>query len=225
MIDSGVSSTALDVIAALRVVPVVVIPDAARAHDLAGALVAGGLPIAEVTLRTDVALEALRAMAQVPGLCAGAGTVVTAAQVDRVVDAGAQFVVSPGLSPSVAARCGEHGVPYLPGVATATEIMAALDLGIELVKFFPAEQLGGLATIRALHAPFPSVSFVPSGGIDVDLAPAYLAHPAVTAVGGSWMVPPPLVTAGDWVGIADLASAALTLAAWGRTPARGQTRA
>ena len=181
-----------------RVVPVVVLDDPARADDLGAALVAGGLPVAEATFRTPHAAAVLRRLADRGDLVVGAGTVITAEQVDRAHDAGARFVVSPGLSADVVRRCQALGLPVFPGVSTATEIIAALDLGLDTVKFFPAEAYGGLATVKALAAAFPQVRFMPTGGITAASAPDYLAHPSVVAVGGSWMVAPDLLAAGDW---------------------------
>jgi 2-dehydro-3-deoxyphosphogluconate aldolase/(4S)-4-hydroxy-2-oxoglutarate aldolase len=182
----------------LRVIPVVVLHDPAAADDLGAALVAGGLPIAEVTFRTEGAATVLRRLAQRGDLTVGAGTVITAAQVDQAYEAGAKFVVSPGLSSAVVRRCQALNLPVIPGVSTATEIIAALDLGLDTVKFFPAEASGGLPTVKALSAAFPQVKFVPTGGITAQSAPAYLAHPAVAAVGGSWMVAPDLLAAKKW---------------------------
>jgi len=198
-----------EVLAELRLLPVIVLPKADGARALGEALVDGGLPIAEVTFRTDAAEDAIRTMSSVDGLLVGAGTVTTPEQVDRASAAGARFVVSPGLSGAVVHRCAELDLPVTPGVATATDITAALDLGLDVVKFFPAEAMGGLATIRALAAPFPSVRFVPTGGITAESAPRYLAHPSVLAVGGSWMVPAALIAAGDWPAIRALAQRAL----------------
>jgi 2-dehydro-3-deoxyphosphogluconate aldolase/(4S)-4-hydroxy-2-oxoglutarate aldolase len=198
----------LSAVVARRVLPVIALSDAADASPLANALVAGGLPVAEVTFRTPAALEALRVMSE--RLLVGAGTVVHADQVDEAVAAGARFVVSPGLSEAVVRRCRSMGIPVIPGVATATEVMAALDLGIDLVKFFPAEASGGVATISALAAPFPGVRFVPTGGIGPEQLPAYLAHPAVAAVGGSWMVAPSLIARRDFAEVTRLTRAALT---------------
>jgi len=181
-----------------RVVPVVVLDDPGRADDLGAALVAGGLPVAEATFRTPEAAAVLRRLAARSDLLVGAGTVITAAQVDLAHDAGARFVVSPGLSASVVRRCQELDLPVFPGVSTPTEIIAALDLGLDTVKFFPAEANGGLATIKALSSAFPQVRFVPTGGITAETAPSYLAHEAVAAVGGSWMVAPDLLSTGQW---------------------------
>ena len=206
----------MDVLSALssaRLVPVVVLDDASDADDLAGALVAGGLPVAEVTFRTAAAQDSIRAMADRGDILVGAGTVLTAAQVDQAVAAGASFVVSPGLSRAVVERCQEHGVLVLPGAITATEIQAALELGLTTVKFFPAGTSGGAPAIKALSAPFVGVSFVPTGGVGPNNLGDYLSLPSVVAVGGSWMVPNTLVTAGDFAGIAQLTADAVALAA------------
>jgi 2-dehydro-3-deoxyphosphogluconate aldolase/(4S)-4-hydroxy-2-oxoglutarate aldolase len=170
-------------------VPVVVIDDARSADPLGDALVAGGLPVAEVTFRTVAGVESLRRLADRGDLLVGAGTVLTPAQVDEAVRAGAAFVVSPGLSRGVVERCLEHGVLPLPGAVTAAEIQAALELGLTTVKFFPAESSGGAAAVKALSAPFTGVRFMPTGGIGPANLGEYLALPAVRAVGGSWMVP------------------------------------
>jgi 2-dehydro-3-deoxyphosphogluconate aldolase / (4S)-4-hydroxy-2-oxoglutarate aldolase len=196
----------------VRIIPVVVIDSPRSAPPLAAALTAGGLPCAEVTLRTPAALDAIQAMAGGPDLLVGAGSVVTAGQVDQAVDAGARFVVSPGLSEAVLARCHARGVPALPGVATASEIMRALDAGLDLVKLFPAAQLGGPAGLRSLAAPFPSLRFVPTGGIGLDNLAAYLAQDAVAAVGGSWMVSPDLLRAGRFDEIRRLTRSAVNAA-------------
>jgi 2-dehydro-3-deoxyphosphogluconate aldolase/(4S)-4-hydroxy-2-oxoglutarate aldolase len=215
--DGAVSETVKndDVVEALRrdrILPVVVIDDPAAATDLAAALAAGGLRFAEVTFRTAGAAEALAAMAAHPDLIVGAGTVVSTGQVDTAIASGARFAVSPGFDSAVVEYCQSRDLPVFPGVATATDIQAALRHGVETVKFFPAEALGGLPLITALAAPFPGVSFIPTGGIDVSNAPAYLRHPAVSAVGGSWMVPRARIEAGDWDGVAALAAQARALA-------------
>lgn len=191
--------TVLETLAAHRLVPVVVVDGAEQGARLADALVAGGLPVAEITLRTAGGLDAIRAVAaNQPDVIVGAGTVTTASQVDDVVAAGARFVVSPGLSEAVVRRAQEHGIPVLPGVATPTEIMAALDLGVEVVKLFPASVVGGPSAIKAFAAPFPQLRFVPTGGVNADNLGDYLGLKPVLAVGGSWMVEKSLVTAGDW---------------------------
>lgn len=196
-----------------KVVPVIALEDAGHAERLGQALVAGNLPIAEVTFRTAAAGEAIRVMAQNPDLLVGAGTVINVDQVEQAVAAGAKFVVSPGFSPKVAERCAEHGIPLFPGVASATEIIMALDAGITTVKFFPASTSGGAPAIKALAAPFPQVRFVPTGGISPDNLADYLAIPAVEACGGSWMVPGKAIAAGDFATITQLASEAVALAA------------
>jgi len=181
-----------------RIVPVVVLADSAGAEPLAGALVAGGLHCVEVTFRTDAAADVIRAMAARPELVVGAGTVLTTEQAEQAVAAGARFVVSPGFGPAVVRRCQELGVPVFPGIATATEIQMALDAGLDTVKFFPAEQLGGVGMVKALSAPFRTVRFIPTGGVDTGNLADYLAVASVLAVGGTWMVAPDLLAAGDW---------------------------
>lgn len=190
-----------------RVIPVVVIDDAHSARPLADALVAAGLPLAEITFRTDSAEQAVRVLAERDDLVVGAGSIRTADQVDRAVGVGARFIVSPGLSAAVVERCRVLDVPVLPGVATPTEIMQALDLGVDVVKLFPAGLLGGPAAVRDLAAPFPSVRFVPTGGVGPGNVGEYLALPAVVAVGGSWMVGRDLLRAGDFDQIRQLAAA------------------
>jgi len=198
---------------ATKVVPVIALKDVARAAALGEALVAGNLPIAEVTFRTAAAAESIAVMARDERLLVGAGTVVSVDQVDQAVEAGARFVVSPGFSVAVAQRCADHGIPLLPGVATATEIMMALDAGITTVKFFPAGTSGGAPAIKGLSAPFPHVRFVPTGGVSPDNLADYLALPAVEACGGSWMVPSAAVDAGDFDTVTRLAGEAVQLAA------------
>jgi 2-dehydro-3-deoxyphosphogluconate aldolase / (4S)-4-hydroxy-2-oxoglutarate aldolase len=180
------------------VVPVVVLDDPEHALPLGEALLAGGIDVIEITLRTDAGLEAIRRLATLPGMHVGAGTVLVPDQVDDVAAAGARFVVSPGLAEPVVRRCRAVGVPALPGVATASDLMLAAELGLDEVKFFPAAQLGGPAAIRALAAPFRDVAFLPSGGVNADTMGDYLALAAVPAVSGSWMVDPVLVRAGRW---------------------------
>ncbi|MGV8845933.1 bifunctional 4-hydroxy-2-oxoglutarate aldolase/2-dehydro-3-deoxy-phosphogluconate aldolase [Tessaracoccus sp.] len=204
----------MDVLAALaeaRLVPVVVLDDAADAAPLAAALVAGGLPVAEVTFRTGAAEESIRVMSARGDILVGAGTVLTSAQVDAAVAAGAKYIVSPGLSRAVVERCQEHGVLALPGAVTATEIQAALELGLTTVKFFPAGTSGGAPAIAALAAPFGSLRFVPTGGIGPANLHEYLAIPAVLAVGGSWMVPRDAVRAGKFSEITRVTEQAVAL--------------
>jgi len=203
---------ALAALRAARLVPVVVIDDAADADGLGEAIVAGGLPVAEVTFRTAAAEEAIRVLAARGDVLVGAGTVLTVAQVDQAVAAGASYVVSPGLSRAVVERCAEHGVLALPGAVTATEVQAALELGLTTVKFFPAGTSGGAPAIAALAAPFAGVGFVPTGGVGPANLHEYLAIPAVAAVGGSWMVPRDRIRAGDVDGITRLVADAVALA-------------
>lgn len=191
----------LDAVLARGVIPVVSLDNPATAADVGQALVAGGLPVAEVTLRSELAEECLHRMAQVPHLLVGAGTVVRPDQVDRVHQAGARFVVSPGLDPQIVERCRELGLAVLPGVATATEVQSAARLDLDVVKFFPAAAAGGTATIAALAGPFPKMRFVPTGGIDAGTMAAYLAIGCVAAVGGSWIATRKAVAEGDWAGI------------------------
>jgi 2-dehydro-3-deoxyphosphogluconate aldolase/(4S)-4-hydroxy-2-oxoglutarate aldolase len=202
------------------VVPVVVIHDAAHALPLGEALLAGGITIAEITLRTSAGIHAIRALAdRLPELYVGAGSVLIADHVDQVVDAGARFVVSPGLSIDVLTRSRNRGVPALPGVATSSELMTAMALGVTEVKFFPAGLLGGPAAIRALTAPFTTMSFMPSGGVNAENMTDYLAIPAVPAVSGSWMVDPDLLLDGRWETVTTRSRAAIAAALDSKAPA------
>lgn len=205
--------SAVDIIAAGRLLPVIVLADAGGAAPLGEALLEGGLRCAEVTLRTEAATAAIAAMAGHPDLVVGAGTVLTADQVDRAVDAGARFVVSPGFSAAVVRRCQDRDVPVFPGVATATEIQTAVEAGLDTLKFFPAEQAGGVEMISALSAPFRTVRFIPTGGVSAANAGRYLAQPSVLAVGGTWMVPASVLAAGDWAEVTRLTKAAVAAAA------------
>ena len=171
------------------VIPVLVIEQDIDPVALAEALVEGGLPVIEVTLRTPNALSAMRAMARVKGAIVGAGTVLNDAMLGIAIDAGARFVVSPGLTDPLARAAIASGIPFLPGVATAGDIMRGLDLGLERFKFFPAEAAGGLPALKALAGPFGDIRFCPTGGIRSDSAASWLAHPAVLCVGGSWILP------------------------------------
>lgn len=197
-------SSFLEKLRTLKVVPVLVLDDAEAAQPVADALVDGGIPVVEVTFRTPAGRHALAAISARTDLLVGAGTILNAEQVDQACDAGASFLVSPGLSADVVRRANERGVPVLPGAATATEIQAAVGLGLAVVKLFPAGQLGGRTMIDALAGPFPNQQFVPSGGVNLANAADYLAHPNVAAVSGSWMVPREAIRAGDWVGIRQL---------------------
>lgn len=206
-------SQLIDEILSSRIVPVVVVRDAARAAGLADALVAGNLPVAEVTLRTAAAPEAIATMAKNSDLLVGAGTVLTATQVDLAVDAGARFLVSPGYSAEVVARAAERGVPVVPGTVTPTEVITAMAAGLELLKFFPASNYGGAGTLKAFSSVFSQVRFIPTGGVSASNLGDYLSLPNVPAVGGSWMVPPDVVDAGDFATIERLSAEAVAAAA------------
>ncbi len=193
------------------VIPVLVVDDARSAADLARALVAGGLPALEVTLRTPCALDAIRAMAQVPGGVVGAGTLLTPADVKAAKAAGAMFGVSPGATDRIIAACEDEGLPLLPGAATASEIMALLERGFTVQKFFPAEQAGGAAYLKSIGSPIPQVKFCPTGGISLKIAPEYLALKNILCVGGSWVAPKEAMLRGDWDLITKLAAEAAGL--------------
>lgn len=180
------------------VIPVLVVEDAGKARPLAEALVAGGLPVLEVTLRTPAALEAIRAMAEVPGGHVGAGTLISAEDVRAAKAAGATFGVSPGATDALLAACEDEGLPLLAGAATASEAMRLLARGYDMLKFFPAEASGGAAALKALAGPLPQVSFCPTGGVSPGNAGEYLKLGTVQCVGGSWIAPADLVAAGDW---------------------------
>ena len=179
-----------EVMRSAPVIPVLVLDGSLDPVALAETLVEAGLPVIEVTLRTPSALSAMKAMASVEGAIVGAGTVLNERMLAEAIDSGAQFIVSPGLTESLGKAAIASGVPFLPGVATAGDIMRGLDLGLSRFKFFPAEAAGGLAALRALAAPFGDVRFCPTGGIREETAPEWLAHPAVLCVGGSWLVKP-----------------------------------
>lgn len=204
----------MDTIKALeshRLLPVVVIDNADKAARLAETLAENGLPVLEFTLRTPAALDAIRAAAKIPGVMVGAGTVLTVDQAEQAVDAGATFLVSPGVSTAVIEWAVRTKVAIFPGVATGTEIMTAMAAGAEVVKFFPAEPLGGLPMLKALAAPFIRAKFIPTGGIGAAQATGYLQHPQVVAVGGSWMVPGDALKAGDFDRIGALTREALSV--------------
>jgi 2-dehydro-3-deoxyphosphogluconate aldolase/(4S)-4-hydroxy-2-oxoglutarate aldolase len=184
-------------IAALKIVPIITIDDPAGAVPLADAILAGGLPCAEITFRTPAAAEALRRItSERPAVLAGAGTVLTPEQAALAKQAGAQFVLAPGLNPRVVGWCQDHDLPIFPGVCTPSDIEVALGLGLDVVKVFPIEPIGGLAYLRAIAAPFPGLRFMPTGGINAANVAAYLAFPAVVACGGSWMTPPTWIAEG-----------------------------
>ncbi|MFF7595925.1 bifunctional 4-hydroxy-2-oxoglutarate aldolase/2-dehydro-3-deoxy-phosphogluconate aldolase [Streptomyces mirabilis] len=194
------------------VVPVVVVNEVADAVPLATALVAGGLPAIEVTLRTPCALDAIRAIADgVPGAVVGAGTVITPAQVTECVAAGARFLVSPGWTDVLLEAMKASGVPFLPGVSTTSEVVALLERGVREMKFFPAQAAGGTAYLRSLAGPLPQARFCPTGGIGPTYAPDYLALPNVGCVGGTWMLPEDAIAAKDWGRVESLAREAAAL--------------
>jgi 2-dehydro-3-deoxyphosphogluconate aldolase/(4S)-4-hydroxy-2-oxoglutarate aldolase len=201
-------------LAELRIIPVVVIEDDRQAVPLAEALQAGGLGTMEITLRTDAGLKAIELLARrAPGMLLGAGTVLTAEHARRAVEAGARYIVAPGLSRKVVEWCIWNSVPVIPGVVTPTEIETAMDLGLGVVKFFPAEASGGVAYLKAICAPYRSMKFIPTGGIDEKNVAEYLKLPQVAACGGSWMVKPDLLKAGRFDEVHRLAVAAASIAA------------
>lgn len=193
------------------VIPVLTVEDVSQAVPLAEALVRGGLPALEVTLRTPAALEAIRAMAQVPGGVVGAGTLLTPDDVRAAKTAGARFGVSPGITPELLDAAEAEGLPMLPGVNSPSEVMALLARGYEVMKFFPASAAGGPAMLKAFAAPLPQARFCPTGGITVDNADDYLSLPNILCVGGSWVAPKEAVAAGDWSTVEALAQAAAAL--------------
>jgi len=201
-----------DIAGLAPVIPIITIDDPATAVPLARALVAGGLPVIEVTLRTEAAVDAARAMiSQVPDAVIGLGTVTRRDHIAAALDIGARFLVSPGFSTEIAELARQSELPFLPGIMTPSELMAALAVGLNLLKFFPAEPAGGIEMLRALHGPFPDAAFCPTGGIDAAKAPSYLELPNVVAVGGSWVAPRTAVIAKDWQKITALARAACEL--------------
>lgn len=200
-----------EIMAVQPVIPVITIERTEDAAPLAEALVAGGLRVLEVTLRTDAAPVAIRMMGEVPGAIVGAGTVLSMTDIRIAADAGARFIVTPGLSAATVGAAMERDLPILPGVATASEVMAGLALGLERFKFFPAEQAGGMAMLKAFAGPFRKVRFCPTGGITLELARDYLAQPNVGCVGGAWVAPLSLIDARDWAGITRLARGAAAL--------------
>ncbi|MEC3863220.1 bifunctional 4-hydroxy-2-oxoglutarate aldolase/2-dehydro-3-deoxy-phosphogluconate aldolase [Mesobacterium sp. TK19101] len=193
------------------VVPVLVLNDTAQARPLAEAMVAGGLPALEVTLRTPAALDVIREMAQVPGGVVGAGTLLTPEDVAAAKAAGATFGVSPGATDRLLAACAEHDLPLLPGAATATEVMELLERGYTVQKFFPAEASGGAPALKSIGGPLPQVKFCPTGGVSLKNANDYLGLANTLCVGGSWVAPADKVAAGDWAGIEILAREAAAL--------------
>ena len=207
-------STVAEKIAGFGVVPVVVLDDVKDAAPLAKALVEGGLPCAEVTFRTVAAEESIRIMAtEYPDMFVGAGTVLTIEQVDRAVAAGAKFIVSPGFDPEIVDYCLEKEIPVFPGCITPSEVAQAVKRGLKVVKFFPAEQFGGVATIKAMAAPYVGLKFMPTGGVSAKNLESYLSCDKIIACGGSWMVKGDLVKAGKFDEIKNLTEEAVKLAA------------
>lgn len=205
------SAAAREICLLAPVVPVIVIRDVAHAVPMAKALIAGGLPALEVTLRTPCALEAIRMMADVEGGIVGAGTLLTPADVKAAKAAGAKFGVSPGVTDTLLKACEDEGLPLLPGAATSTEVMYLLERGYTVQKFFPAEANGGAPALKAIGAPLPQVMFCPTGGVSLKNAPDYLSLSNTLCVGGSWVAPDALVQAGDWAGIERLAAEAVAV--------------
>ncbi|WP_395173146.1 bifunctional 4-hydroxy-2-oxoglutarate aldolase/2-dehydro-3-deoxy-phosphogluconate aldolase [Roseibium alexandrii] len=200
------------VMTAAPVIPVLVVEDPKKAVPMAEALVRGGLPAIEITLRTPHALEAIKAISKhVEGAIVGAGTVLTPQQYDTVVSAGARFVVSPGATDTLLNTADEHSIPLLPGAATASEVMKLLERGYERLKFFPAEQAGGAPYLKSLSSPLAAAKFCPTGGVSLDKAPVYLKLPNVLCVGGSWIADAKAIASEDWAGIEERARAASQL--------------
>lgn len=197
----------------MKVVPVLAIPDAADAGPVAEALVAGGLPCAEVTFRTGAAVESIRAMAKRGDMVVGAGTVLTTEQVDAAVDAGATFIVSPGTNPKTVEYCLKKGVLVTPGVATPSDIETAMSLGLRTLKFFPAETLGGLPALKAISAPYSMCTFIPTGGVNPGNLVEYLKFPPVIACGGTWLVKKEFIAEKQFDRIAELSREAVAIAA------------
>lgn len=201
-----------DVLRLSPVMPVVVIDDAAHAEPLARALLAGGIKTIEVTLRTTAALDAIRAIAgAVPDMIVGAGTVLTEDDLKAAIDAGARYALSPGGTPKLMKTARKASIPFIPGVASSSEIMRGRELGYRCFKFFPAEQLGGVAALKAQAGPLPDARFCPTGSITLEKAPAYLALDCVLCVGGSWIAPADKIRAGDWSAIESAARQASAL--------------
>ncbi|WP_282170074.1 bifunctional 4-hydroxy-2-oxoglutarate aldolase/2-dehydro-3-deoxy-phosphogluconate aldolase [Ruegeria atlantica] len=205
------SLRAREICALAPIVPVLVVDDVTTARPLAEALIAGGLPTLEVTLRTPAALEVIRIMSDVSGGHVGAGTLITPEDVRAAKEAGATFGVSPGATDELLAACEAEGLPLLPGAATASEAMRLLARGYDMLKFFPAEASGGVSALKAIGGPLPQVSFCPTGGVSTANAGSYLAQQNVVCAGGSWVAPKDLIAVGDWAGIETLARDAAQL--------------
>lgn len=205
--------TLLEIMRSASVIPVIAIDDPEHAVPLARALVAGGIRVLEVTLRTEHGLKAIRAMSAVEGAIVGVGTLTTAEEFVASRDAGAVFGVSPGLTPALIAAAKSSGLPLLPGVMTPSEVMAAREAGFRQLKLFPAVPAGGVGMLNAIGGPLPDVTFCPTGGISIESAPKFLACKNVACVGGSWLTPKDAIAAGDWAHITELAKAASALRA------------
>ena len=205
--------TIVEQLSEMLVVPVVVLNESNDAEKLSDALVKGGLPCAEVTFRTEAAEESIRIMTKkYPEMLVGAGTVLTIEQVDRAVGAGAKFIVSPGSDPEIVDYCIEKQIPIIPGIVTPSEVAQAVKRGLEVVKFFPAEQFGGVSTIKALAAPYTMLKFMPTGGVSLENLKDYLSCDKIICCGGSWMVKGDLIKAGEFDKIAEMTKEAVTLA-------------
>jgi 2-dehydro-3-deoxyphosphogluconate aldolase/(4S)-4-hydroxy-2-oxoglutarate aldolase len=204
-------SDILKKIGELRLVPVVVLENANNAEPLAEALLAGGLPCAEVTFRTAAAAESIKRISRVKEICLGAGTVLSVDQVKLAIDSGATFIVSPGFNPKVVSYCVEQNIPITPGICTPTEIEMGLEFGLKIFKFFPAEAYGGLKTLKAIGAPYGMVKFIPTGGIDAKNVREYLSFKQVYACGGSWMVTKDMISNGNFSEVTTLAREAINL--------------
>ena len=211
MLDTDSNTEIINRLSAGKLVPVIVLDKAEDASPLAESLIEGGLPVAEVTMRTPAALAAMKEIGQHPEVLLGAGTVVTADQVDQAVDAGARYIICPGFHEAVVQRCQELGVLVIPGVITPTDIAKAMSYDIDVVKFFPAEAFGGASTLKAMAAPYGDMRFVPTGGINANNVSSYLEIPSVAACGGSWMVDRKLIQAGDFPKITSLVRDAVAL--------------
>jgi 2-dehydro-3-deoxyphosphogluconate aldolase/(4S)-4-hydroxy-2-oxoglutarate aldolase len=204
-------SEVLTKIGKIRLVPVVVLEDAKNAGPLAEALIAGGLPCAEVTFRTGAAVESIQRMSKYTEICLGAGTVLSVDQVKLAVDSGASFIVSPGFNPTVVQYCVTHNIPITPGICTPTEIEMGLEFGLKIFKFFPAEAYGGLKTLQAIGAPYGMIQFIPTGGIDAKNVREYLLCKQVFACGGSWMVTKEMISNNKFSEVTSLAKEAVHL--------------
>ena len=211
MLDTDSNAEIINRLSAGKLVPVIVLDKAEDASPLAESLIEGGLPVAEVTMRTPAALAAMKEIGQHPEVLLGAGTVVTSDQVDQAVDAGARYIICPGFHEAVVQRCQELGVLVIPGVITPTDIAKAMSYDIDVVKFFPAEAFGGASTLKAMAAPYGDMRFVPTGGINANNVSSYLEIPSVAACGGSWMVDRKLIQAGDFTKITSLVRDAVAL--------------